>query len=1157
MFSTLSSYIYFPALVPMANDLGVSISLINLTVTSYLIVAGIAPAFMGDIADQGGRRPAYILMFILVAASNVGLALQNSYAALFVLRMVQSAGASGSYGAAYGIIADTTTVAERGSFVGSLILFTNAAPSFGPVIAGVLAQKLGWRWIFWFLVIMTGSYLVIVILLIPETQRKVVGNGSIPPRGIHKSLFETLSRKRRCRGENNDGHVETQIAQPADTKKARRCQIPNPFTCIPMLFLKGNLVVILIGSITYAVKMTLQTSLAAQCIEIYDLDYLQAGLIYLPSGVGGALASYTTGKFLDRNIKKCSAKAGREEYKKGEDIFDFPIERARFGGIYSLIVVSSVGSAAYGVSLNERTHLAVPLVLQFLTGAATSSIFTLCGTLLTDLNPNASATVQASYNLVRCLGAGAAIAAQQPLADAAGSRWCFGVFAIIMLVALPLSMLIEKRGLEWRRARASKDSRGAWARDALRNAISALLSTSSSSSSILAVRDVVDSNEEGGDPLDLVPPDKLEYLLKLVQALFNARFIAGCYNIAVLLTIAAFAILHWRKSRNDRQKWVARIKGRNSDSAQKTTARTTKTTQTSSSPASSSRSSPGTSTPTGGDWKDNLVDLERSPLLRGRTSSLTINSTHLDRKPSLANTISSWLARQPPPIPIVNRTLPCNGTSLFIVLWISLNVFFQMLFIPLRWDFFFVFGDKMGFMFIVNLPLLYLLSAKNQPLRLLTGYSYEALNIFHRRVGEMMCFMALVHFVSMVTWQFVLAEDWMLASKSAWAYFTHPLILNGLGAFASYELLYFTSLGSFRQRWYELFLAWHVLLQIAALMFLWFHFYTSRPYVSLSLLIFVLDRLVWRLRFKRATVTADIEVLEDGQTYLLSADWDIIPSAQSQPSQRQPQPWWKFNSNKSILNGWNPTDHVFLSVPSLGGSHALQAHPFTIASAAPVVTSAQQQPTHAWFNLLIRSYSGFTSDLLRHAQAGHTRVAVQLDGPYGSSHALDMLRASGSAILVAGGSGIAVTFPLVWALLQRPEEVLSDGEDDDLDDDDEEEEEDKIVKSGRPLTRHKQRVHMLWVTHSRSHRNWVPQEQFDELVALGLDLVVPEPTEEAGRPDVAGIVKGWILDAASDGLESAVVASGPDGLNRTVRNTCADVIGEGLDVRIAVEKFGW
>lgn len=122
MFSTLSSYIYMPALVPMARDLNVSVSLINLTVTSYLVVAGIAPAFMGDIADRSGRRPVYILMFTLLVGSNIGLALQNSYAALFVLRMVQSSGSSGTYGAAYGVVSDIATPGERGSFVGILII---------------------------------------------------------------------------------------------------------------------------------------------------------------------------------------------------------------------------------------------------------------------------------------------------------------------------------------------------------------------------------------------------------------------------------------------------------------------------------------------------------------------------------------------------------------------------------------------------------------------------------------------------------------------------------------------------------------------------------------------------------------------------------------------------------------------------------------------------------------------------------------------------------------------------------------------------------------------------------------------------------------------------------------------------------------------------
>lgn len=122
MFSTLNSFIYFPAVVPMARDLNVSVSLINLTITCYLIVAGLAPAVMGDLADHDGRRPVYTLMFVLMLGANIGLAVQNSYPALFALRMIQSAGSSGTFGAANGVISDVASVAERGSYTGTLIL---------------------------------------------------------------------------------------------------------------------------------------------------------------------------------------------------------------------------------------------------------------------------------------------------------------------------------------------------------------------------------------------------------------------------------------------------------------------------------------------------------------------------------------------------------------------------------------------------------------------------------------------------------------------------------------------------------------------------------------------------------------------------------------------------------------------------------------------------------------------------------------------------------------------------------------------------------------------------------------------------------------------------------------------------------------------------
>lgn len=152
------------------------------------------------------------------------------------------------------------------------------------MVAGALAQQLSWRSIFWFLVIMTGVYLVVVIFLLPETQRKLVGNGSTPTRGMHRSLFDKFTSDRIVVSAEGD-----------DVPVRRKHHFPNPFKCISMLFHKGNFTIILSGSITYAVKMTLQTSLAAQCIEVYDLNYLQAGLVYLPSGIGGALASYTTG----------------------------------------------------------------------------------------------------------------------------------------------------------------------------------------------------------------------------------------------------------------------------------------------------------------------------------------------------------------------------------------------------------------------------------------------------------------------------------------------------------------------------------------------------------------------------------------------------------------------------------------------------------------------------------------------------------------------------------------------------------------------------------------------------------------------------------------------------------------------------------------------
>jgi len=137
-------------------------------------------------------------------------------------------------------------------------------------------------------------------------------------------------------------------------------------------------------------------------IRLYSLNYLTGGLIYLPCGIGGVLAAYTTGKLLDRDYIRTAKRYNLPVDKSTTDLSNFPIEQARLLSVFPLLVISTAATVGSGWALNQHTFIAVPLVLTFFSGASQVAIFTVCGTLLTDLNPDRSATVQAGYNLIRC-----------------------------------------------------------------------------------------------------------------------------------------------------------------------------------------------------------------------------------------------------------------------------------------------------------------------------------------------------------------------------------------------------------------------------------------------------------------------------------------------------------------------------------------------------------------------------------------------------------------------------------------------------------------------------------------------------------------------------------------------------------------------------------
>jgi hypothetical protein len=116
LFSPVSTLIYIPALDVLADFYHVSIGRINLSVTTFQILQGLAPMFFGDMADQTGRRPVYILTLSIYLIANIALALQSNYAALLVLRALQSTGSSGTIALGTAVMADIATPAERSGY---------------------------------------------------------------------------------------------------------------------------------------------------------------------------------------------------------------------------------------------------------------------------------------------------------------------------------------------------------------------------------------------------------------------------------------------------------------------------------------------------------------------------------------------------------------------------------------------------------------------------------------------------------------------------------------------------------------------------------------------------------------------------------------------------------------------------------------------------------------------------------------------------------------------------------------------------------------------------------------------------------------------------------------------------------------------------------
>ncbi|EMD41894.1 hypothetical protein CERSUDRAFT_102285 [Gelatoporia subvermispora B] len=451
----LTANIYFPAIPVIASAFNKSVELINLTVTVYMVLQGISPMFWGTMADRWGRRPMFLACMLVLAVSCVGLALvpTNAYWLLMVLRCLQAAGSASTIALGAGVIGDVAAPHERGGFFGVWNIGPMVGPCIGPVIGGLLAQGLGWRSIFWFLCIASALCFLLILALLPETLRAIVGDGSIYPPPLYRPLIPVIGRT----------HLNEDPTAKAPTRKFR-----NPLL---LFFYPDVSLLLLYNAILYSVFYAVTASISTIFQSVYaSLNEIDIGLCFLSIGGGMLLGGVITGKLLDLDYRRI--KRGMPEQSTDEDNAekarsravaqeeDFPLEKARLRTMPIYFVIYVASCIGYGWCLDAGVSIAGPLVLLFILGWSCVAIMNIITTLLVDLAPEMSSSITACNNLIRCTFGAACVSVINIILNALGTGWTYVLLAGLCVAVFPIIPFVMARGPKWRaqrRARLNSD----------------------------------------------------------------------------------------------------------------------------------------------------------------------------------------------------------------------------------------------------------------------------------------------------------------------------------------------------------------------------------------------------------------------------------------------------------------------------------------------------------------------------------------------------------------------------------------------------------------------------------------------------------------------------------------------------------------------------
>ncbi|QIV95405.1 DHA1 family florfenicol/chloramphenicol resistance protein-like MFS transporter [Allofrancisella inopinata] len=165
----LAMDVYMPVLPAMKESLQTTQSMVQITLSLFLVVTGVGQLFLGPLSDQFGRFRIILLSSLLFLLGSALCGLSDTISLLIFSRVVQALGCCGLSVVAFAIVRDAfsgKTSSMIYSFINAII---SISPIIGPLIGVELAIHFEWQAAFVLLTFLAFLTFLIIVFFVKES----------------------------------------------------------------------------------------------------------------------------------------------------------------------------------------------------------------------------------------------------------------------------------------------------------------------------------------------------------------------------------------------------------------------------------------------------------------------------------------------------------------------------------------------------------------------------------------------------------------------------------------------------------------------------------------------------------------------------------------------------------------------------------------------------------------------------------------------------------------------------------------------------------------------------------------------------------------------------------------------------------------------------